>query len=488
MIATETIQSPKTQQEKLPKLTPITSEWMKELADKPQLLRQLTKKFGSPINVHSLASFEENIQIFRAVFEEFGLKNQLFYARKANKSKGFVKKAGEVGAGVDTASFRELEESLEIGLSAEALVCTAAIKSEQLIQLAVKNEVIIVLDNEDECALTQKVAKELGKSARIAIRISGFLFEGKKLYSRFGFDIEQAEAFISKYIGNSKKYNQLNYCGLHFHLNGYSTEERAVAILQSIELAQRLRNHGFQTSFIDIGGGILINYLESKQEWIDFKSRLKECVRGESAPITFNNDGLGYELINEKIRGKLATYPYYNKLHTSSFLREVLTYQSENEQTPVELLKAENIEIRMEPGRSLLNQAGVTIAKVAFRKQDSRGDRLIGLEMNMSQLQSSSADFLLDPIVIYNNPKENSEPIEAYFTGAYCLERDIILKRKIALKQKPEIGDFVLFVNTAGYMMHFFETQAHLFSLSENLVLSKESDFGLEDFVADKEI
>lgn len=451
--------------EKLPTLRPITSDWMLELADKKHLLAQLAQQHGSPINIHSLNSFAKNLADFKSVFENFGLRNQIFYARKANKSRAFVKHAGELGAGVDTASFRELEESLELGVPAERLVCTAAIKNESLIRLAVENDVVLVLDNQDECEMTQAIAKKLNKKAKIGIRISGFQHEEKKLYSRFGFDIDEVETAVFAQIGNDKKYNHLEYVGLHFHLNGYSTQERGNAILQSIELSKRLKKLNFQTDFIDIGGGILINYLESKQEWKAFKDRLKDCVRGESNPITFNNDGLGYELINEKIRGKLATYPYYNEINSTKFLRNVLNLENEQGNSCAQLLKEENIEIRMEPGRSLLNQAGITVAKVAFRKQDSRGDWLIGLEMNMSQMQSSSADFLLDPIVVYNDSDSEPNPIEAYFTGAYCLERDILLKRKIALKQKPAIGDFVIFVNTAGYMMHFFETQAHLFNL-----------------------
>ncbi|HCV81197.1 MAG TPA: diaminopimelate decarboxylase, partial [Zunongwangia profunda] len=58
---------------------------------------------------------------------------------------------------------------------------------------------------------------------------------------------------------------------------------------------------------------------------------------------------------------------------------------------------------------------------------------------------------------------------------AYCLERDVLLKRKVTLPKLPEIGDVVVFVNTAGYMMHFFETQAHLFELAPNLVYTETS-------------
>lgn len=96
----------------------------------------------------------------------------------------------------------------------------------------------------------------------------------------------------------------------------------------------------------------------------------------------------------------------------------------------------------------------MTLAKVIFRKKYMYGRWLIGLEMNMSQLKSSSADFLLDPL--FSSESLEEKPVEVYFTGAYCLERDIVLKRKIALPDLLQIGDVIGFLNTAGYMMHFF--------------------------------
>jgi diaminopimelate decarboxylase len=66
--------------------------------------------------------------------------------------------------------------------------------------------------------------------------------------------------------------------------------------------------------------------------------------------------------------------------------------------------------------------------------------------------------------------QKNEKPVAVYFTGAYCLEKDIILKRKIVLPRLPCIGDAVAFLNTAGYMMHFYETESHLLKKTTNLM------------------
>ena len=55
----------------------------------------------------------------------------------------------------------------------------------------------------------------------------------------------------------------------------------------------------------------------------------------------------------------------------------------------------------------------------------------------------------------------------------------------MTLKQLPSIGDVVIFVNTAGYMMHFYETEAHLFKQAQNVsIAEKKESYNLKDFKA----
>lgn len=468
----------------LPNLSPVTSNWMPQLMADKKLLNTLFETHGSPINIHYLPAIDKNIQMFRQVFEKHKIPYQLYYARKANKTKSVVKRAMENGIGVDTASYTELQQALEAGVQPERLVVTAAIKTEQLMQLAVENNILVILDNQDECNLLNSVAKKHDKRINVGFRVCGFYTEKEKLYSRFGFDIDEVVPFITEACVPQGRYPHLIYKGLHFHLNGYSIPERGAALTQCIFLAEKLEINGLNTRFIDIGGGVLINYLQHKREWDTFREELKKAVKGEREEITFNNDGLGYQIVDGKLQGNLATYPFYNEENGGDFLENILNYRYKHHASVSELLEGKNIEIRMEPGRSLLNQVGMTLAKVVFRKKDSRGRWLVGLEINMSQLKSSSADFLLDPLTSLE--PVNAAPVEVYFTGAYCLERDIVLKRKIALPHLPKIGDIVGFVNTAGYMMHFFETRAHLFELSVNLSIENpKGNYDPQDFIVE---
>lgn len=454
-------------------LTPLTADWMQSLFDAPEILQQAIKKYGSPINIHNTKPFVNNYQEYAETFERHGLSYQVFFARKANKSKIFVSQAKASDFGVDTASYQELKQCLEMGMPAERLVFTAAIKEERSIRLAVEHSVLIILDNQDECELTQQIGEELGKKAKIGFRISGFWVNDRKLYSRFGFDVE---VFLDFMKNKFSQYTQLDYQGLHFHLDGYDTHQRGTAMHVAFDIAEKLQKLNHRTLFLDIGGGLLMNYLADKSQWQTFQNELKAAVRGERPPLTFGNNGLGYEMIDGELQGRMKVYPYFNELARSTFLEQVLKTEH-NSQTVAKRARQLQIEIRLEPGRSLLDQTGMTVAKVVHRKTDSRGDHHIGLAMNMTQMYSSSADFLLDPVVLHQEtPTESDEAVEVFFTGAYCLERDVLLKRRIQVAKLPQKGDLVCFLNTAGYMMHFFESEAHLFDLAKNLVYKHDSE------------
>ncbi len=456
---------------------------MHDIMDNQEQVTKLIADHGSPINLHHIPSFLKNIKDFQHVFQKHKIDGQIYFARKANKSRSLVKAALEHGVGVDTASYNELQQALALGGNTENLVLTAAIKTRSLMELAIDNNIPIIIDNYDELKLAQNVAESLDKKANIGIRLSGFTVNGQKLYSRFGFDIDTKKSNLLKWLGRDSGFHSVILTGVHFHLDGYSIEQRAEAILQTLAFTEEFDSAGIKIAYMDIGGGILINYLESKVEWEKFQERLQQAVLGNHVPITFNNNGLGFEKNQQGdgITGKLKTYPYFNEVNSAKFLESILVYAREGDKPVVQQLRDKNIQLRIEPGRSLLNQVGLTIAKVVHRKKDSKNNWLVGLDMNMSQLKSSSADFLLDPFIMYKSPVDESKTTELFFTGAYCLEQDVILKRKLTFPALPEIGDFVVFVNTGGYMMHFYETEAHLFELSKNLFIPDDNEAILLD-------
>ncbi|MCL7987269.1 Y4yA family PLP-dependent enzyme [Sphingobacterium sp. lm-10] len=465
-------------------LTPIIHPWIREVVSNQSLLEEAVSEFQSPLNIQSLVPFEENVNAFKSVFDKYELQHRIYFARKANKCISYTTHAAELGEGVDTASFEELAQCLEAGINPAQLISTAAVKTQRLMELAVDNGVTIIIDNLDELDLLEKVTERSGKQAHISLRVGGFDMNGATLHSRFGFSIAAAQQLVLEKL---IKHPTLLYTGLHFHLNGYSIPERAVAIGQCIALVDALKAHQIDTLHLDIGGGYLVNYLSDKAEWNTFQSELKRAVLRKRPELTYRNDPLGIVKIENTLYGEAKVYPYYSEVHKAGFLENILTSAVSGYDAPIhQLLRDRRIEIRIEPGRSLLDQAGITVARVAFRKHDSAGNLLVGLEMNRTQMKSSSADFLLDPIHLSTAPSsesdllEESKPVFGYLVGAYCLEQEFILLRKIKFHHLPSVGDLIVFVNTAGYMMHFFESQAHQFALAENVFYNKDKSLRVD--------
>lgn len=453
-------------------LTPIMHPWVADITAHADLLRQAIDEYGSPVNIHCLQPFNENLTAFGAVFHEKQLDYRIYFARKANKCLSFAVRSHGLFQGIDTASYRELHQCLIAGIPAEALLCTAAVKTPDLLELAIARGVEVVIDNEDECRLMQAIATRMGRRVTVNIRVGGFTFEGKSLHTRFGWDIREAAVFVTNSIGKGNRFDRLDYSGLHFHLNGYSIAQRGEAILQCLALADRLRGEGFHTATLDIGGGILVNYLQYRDEWDAFNRTLKDAVEGKVPPLTYLNHPLGMTVLDGKALGEPQVYPYYSRVYKEHFLRRILEHRGSSGSTVAEEIRKRKIAMRMEPGRSALDQCGITVARVAFRKTDNRGNLLVGLEMNGTQLRSSSADFLLDPLHIPSAPVAGSTPPEfGFLVGAYCLEQELILKRCVRFLTYPQVGDLMVFVNTAGYLMHFYESEAHQFELAANTFL-----------------
>ncbi|HMO18986.1 MAG TPA: alanine racemase [Oligoflexia bacterium] len=443
---------------------PILAPWIKTLLRMPDYAGKIVERYGSPLHIINEEMFHLNIAMFQS---SLGLiKSKIFYARKANKLSYFVKKAIDSGCGVDCASLFEVKDSFENGASPENLFVTAAIKNNELLEYCITSDICISLDNLDELEQCEEIAKRNNKIAKVAIRICDFPLSPK--YSRFGFSyngivnlIERVEASFG-----------LGLEGLHFHLNGYSLEERTSALDCCLSLAALINSKGGLIKFVDIGGGIPVTYLSEGNSIKDFKEELCKALKNERTPLTFNNNGLGLYIDSaKKIYGDLNLYPFYHSCPKNMFIDDLLESKANTGRTLASEIIFQNIELRLELGRSLLDQCGCTLARVAFRKQNSAGDWLIGLEMNFTNMLTSSNEYLVDPI-LFSNSDIDTGNFDCFFVGNFCLERDFIFKRKISLSRKPNIGDIILIPNTAGYFMHFHETEGHEMRLPNNIKLT----------------
>ena len=424
----------------IPPLTARLEPWAADLASDPAACRGLISEFGSPVNVLHSGSMPRNINELVEAGAQMGVDTRIFFARKANKGLTFVDAVRDAGHGVDVASERELSQVLGRGVPGERIILSAAIKPDSLLELAIANGVVISADSRDEL---DRIAALAGDSlARVAPRVAPD--PATMPPTRFGERVGDWARHLAAPVPG------VDIVGLHVHLHGYSAVDRAAALRECCELVDALTAAGHTPRFIDLGGGVPMSYLDSTEQWLKYQSARSAAVDGYADPFTWKSDPLN------------TTYPYHQTPVRGPWLKQVLG------EGVAEMLIERGLRLHLEPGRSLLDGCGLILAEVAFVKTRSDGVPLVGLAMNRTQCRTTSDDYLIDPLHITD--EANGEELEAFLVGAYCIEDELILRRRIRFPRGVKAGDIIGIPNTAGYFMHILESASHQIPLAKNVV------------------
>ena len=449
--------------------------WLVDLCQRPAVIADWLELHGSPVNIIDPRPMARNAAELEAVGAGFELDFRVYFARKANKALALVAAARELGLGVDLASERELRQVLALGVEPGDLVMTAAVKPAGLLELCLDSGTTVVADNNDELRLLAEIARRSGRRTPVALRLAPRPRENKP-ETRFGFSHAEAIAAAERHLPVTGEAGP-GVAGVHFHLDGYAANDRVAAIGEAIELIDALRERGHEPAFLDIGGGIPMSYLESGAEWKDFWVRHRRGLLGDGDSLTFDRHDFGLNAHGSEVIGQANIYPYFQEPVRGRWLEQVLGSELVvgGFRTAVgDAIRSRGLQLRCEPGRSLVDGCGMTAARVEFRKPRRDGSWLIGLAMNRTQCRSTSDDFLVDPLLLRPDnaqASENTGPIEGYLVGAYCIERELLTWRRLSFPHGVEVGDVVVFPNSAGYLMHILESSSHQIPLARNLIV-----------------
>ncbi len=458
-----------------PPLPAKLAPWMNHLVSSKARLSDWTAEFGSPLNILATGVMSANLGKLSAPLEERGIRHRLFFARKVNRSLAFLREGVELGLGFDVASVIELHETAQYA-PGERIIVTAAAKSRRLIEDSIRFGALIIADNADEIALLADTAQSLAKSARIGIRFAGSPEADSTPYSRFGFAEDECEHVISMIREASCPTAPLQVEILQAHVDRYSPADRAAAARILLRANTRFRDAGFSPKAIDLGGGIVVQYARDAETWNSFCEAMRETVAGRRPMFTHHSDTFGLSTLNGEAVGDLNLYPSYTENCGGRFIESILESTGTGSEPIWKEARAAGLEIYFEPGRALLDGCGVSVGEVRFRKRDTDGNLLIGLAMNRHQLRQFRAEFVVDPIMVAEGPREEIPyGIGAMLVGNSCSESDFLYRRKLAIRHLPEPGDLFVFPNTAPYLMHHFEVGTHGDPLATNLIVDSES-------------
>lgn len=463
------------------KLTPRLHPAVGRLLECRSTLFDLTKALGSPLNIILPELVRQNLESFQDVFDKHGIKGRILFAHKSNQSDSIVRQLSLLDAGLDVSSTNELRHALASGFRGERLEATGP-KSLDFIALGLQHGITFSIDSLAELASIIALRRQVKPPAptKVLVRLCGFEAEHSRFLnkgSRFGIPVARLPDVFSLIDDNR---GDLQLSGFAFHLDTVSVIERAVAIENCFQIFEEAMSRGFDPYVLNIGGGYKVNYLACEKDWNDYTHAIKESVLGERKQITWQGTAFGLSADKGKLRGFLNSYNYYDPLAGGRFLDELLCHQFANlgERTAASVLRDNMIELWIEPGRSLVDQCGVTLARVNYTRQSSRGDEIVCLAMKRQDISFLDQEIFVDPVVIYADgpAAAGDREVPVYFAGNLCLESDLIYRHQTFLARLPQPGDLVAFVNTAGYFQDFSATSAIMQPIARKVAVVERGD------------
>ena len=451
---------------------------MEDLGTTKRLERQLERheaaidmavdRLGLPLHVLFLEEMEQAARGFLNVASSTYPNSIVAFAAKSNPCRGALRAAGRLGLGADTASEYELRAALEEDIDPSRITCNGNAKSDRYLREAIAADALIAVDNADEIDRLESLAQERSLRPRILIRLRGMPLSGLTSedqttasdWTKFGFHLEEAPALFAHL-----KSSPLQFAGISAHIGtqianavGY---ERLLA--HFFDVAQAAISAGLEMRFIDVGGGFPVRFL-SEADWRRFTERLLKRLRGQ-APIeeavTWSDLPMGYDRTRNDASAAWVGKSYFTDHPAADMLQYLLDYTFEDGRTTVERLEEiGSPTLIIEPGRSLMAPAGVTLCEVMGVKQ-VLGHHVVALDLGINNHGTNliSPD-IFPSAVLPVADEDGDESIEAFLAGRLCFSGDMISKAKVPLNRLPTRGDRFILFHTGAYGADHFASQS----------------------------
>ncbi len=366
-------------------------------------VQELAEEYGTPLYVYSKNEILENYRAFDAALT--GIDHRVCYALKANANPSILKMLAEEGAGADVVSAGELYLAMKAGFTPDRIVFAGVGKRDDEIEFALQQDIAgFNAESTAELQAISRIALRMQKRARIALRINPDIDAQSHPYITTGlqnnkFGIPATKALETFQYASSLP--SLEITGVHTHIGSQIIKtEPFVATAQYLAgLVTQLREAGIHLKHIDFGGGIGVRYFNA--------------LRHEMLPVE---------------DGTHDTIPVLG-----DFLGSFLP-----------ILAGTGCAIWLEPGRSIIAEAGALLTRVLYLKENGE-KRFVIVDAAMTDLLRPSlyqAHHQVVPAML-----DTYERITADVVGPVCETGDFLARDRVLLRTKQ--GE-VLAIMTAG--------------------------------------
>ncbi len=356
-------------------------------------LLELAEQYGTPLFVYSKATLKRHIDMIDGAFA--GIDHLTCYSVKAGSTSSILTIFAEHGLGADIVSGGELYRALRAGMPPERIVYSGVGKTEPEIRYALESGILMLnVESESELYVIDRIAGEMNKAAPIAFRINPdidpkthpYITTGLKT-SKFGIPHSEALRVYKEASGLSN----VKIIGIDAHIGSQIIDvtpfKEAAERLR--ELVEEIRNIGIDVQIVDIGGGLGIKYHDENPpdpvEWA---------------------------------------------------------------QMVVPAIKQTGCRLIIEPGRSMVGNAGVLITKVLYIKNNE--DKIfIVVDAGMNDIGRPSLYGSYHGVVPVIERRTEKRIVD--IVGPICETGDFIAKQREILM--PKEGDYLAVLTAGAYGM-----------------------------------
>ena len=367
-------------------------------------LVELAEKYGTPLYVLDEVTIRNICKDYKDAFSSYP-KINMMYASKALCTLATSAILSKEGFGFDVVSAGEIYTVYKSGAPMEKVLFNGNNKSFDELNLALDLGVgRFSVDNFLELSLLNEIAKSKNKTADILLRITPGIechtheyIQTGHLDSKFGFDLTQIDEAVDLILN---EYTNLKLHGLHAHIGSQIFETKVyhdeIEILVK-ELARLDEKFSLKLDEINIGGGLGVKYTEK-----------------DLPPSTF-------EIADVIIKSLNAS---------------------------IEKYKIDPPTLFIEPGRSIISTAGVTLYTIGSSKQVPKGKKYIAVDGGMADNPRPSM-YRAEYFAQIANKPETAAAEDVTIAGRYCESGDVLIDNiKLPLIEE---GDILCVFNTGAY-------------------------------------
>ena len=355
-------------------------------------LAEIAAAAGTPTYVYSSRAIRDNYRSYAVSLA--GIPHDIYYAVKANSSLAVLALLAAEGAGFDIVSGGELYRVLQAGGDPAKVVYSGVGKTRAEMRYALERGIeAFHCESREELAVLRELAAAAGGSPRVALRVNPNIDARTHPYiatglseHKFGIGLAEAEELYR----DPDAWAPVQFTGVSCHIGSqvFDTQAFEEALRQLLALAGRLRERGLGIRSVDLGGGLAVGY-----------------ETGQAS----------------------ASIPAYGRMLTG-------------------LLQGTGFRLGLEPGRSIVGQAGALLARVLYRKPSASKTFLV-VDAAMNDLIRPAlyqAHHEVLPAQRNDGPRAPTDVV-----GPVCESGDFLASQRDLPRCEP--GDLLAFATAGAY-------------------------------------